>query len=65
MIIGGGTTTINQYLAAGPVDELRLHIVPLTLGVGTRLFDRVWSLDLEQVQARPGNGVAHLTYRVR
>ena len=30
--IHGGADTINQYLAAGLVDELRLHIVPLTLG---------------------------------
>jgi dihydrofolate reductase len=36
--IQGGATTINQYLAAGLIDELRLHIVPLTLGAGTRLF---------------------------
>lgn len=50
VIIGGGTTTVNQYLAAGPVDELRLHIVPPTLGAGTRLFDRVWSLDLDRVR---------------
>jgi riboflavin biosynthesis pyrimidine reductase len=37
--IHGGATTINQYLAAGLIDELRLHIVPLTLGAGTRLFE--------------------------
>ena len=35
--IQGGATTINQYLAAGLIDELRLHILPLTLGAGTRL----------------------------
>jgi len=34
-----GATTVNQYLAAGLVDELRLHIVPFTLGAGTRLFE--------------------------
>lgn len=39
--IQGGANTINQYLAAGLVDELRLHIVPLTLGAGARLFDGV------------------------
>lgn len=37
--VQGGATTINQYLAAGLIDELRLHIVPLTLGAGTRLFE--------------------------
>lgn len=62
--IHGGATTINQYLAAGLIDELRLRIVPLTLGAGTRLFDGVPALDLEQVESRAGNGFTHVTYRV-
>jgi dihydrofolate reductase len=37
--VHGGATTINQYLAAGLISELWLHIVPLTLGAGTRLFE--------------------------
>ena len=63
--IHGGATTINQYLAAGLIDELRLHIVPLTLGAGTRLFEGVPSLNLEQVGSRAAGSVTHLTYRVR
>lgn len=59
-----GATTINQYLTAGLVDELLLHIVPLTLGAGTRLFDGVPSLRLEQVTSRPATLVTHVTYRV-
>ena len=59
----GGATTINQYLAAGLIDELRLHIVPLTLGAGTRLFEGVPPLRLEQVQSRAGRLVTHVTYR--
>ncbi len=62
--IHGGARTINQYLAAGLVDELRLHIVPFTLGAGTRLFDGVPPLDLEQVETRNGDAVTHVTYRV-
>ncbi|MFJ8988925.1 dihydrofolate reductase family protein [Streptomyces sp. NPDC102279] len=62
--IHGGATTINQYLAAGLIDELRLHIVPFTLGAGTRLFDGVPSLNLEQVESRAANSVTHVTYRV-
>jgi dihydrofolate reductase len=62
--IHGGATTINQYLAAGLVDELRLHIVPLTLGAGTRLFDGVPALNLQQVESRPASSVTHVTYRV-
>jgi dihydrofolate reductase len=39
--IAGGASTVNQYLAAGLLDELRLHITPFTLGAGTRIFDGV------------------------
>ncbi|MBK3558535.1 dihydrofolate reductase family protein [Streptomyces sp. MBT56] len=62
--IHGGARTINQYLTAGLIDELRLHIVPFTLGAGTRLFDGVPPLDLEQVETRTGDAVTHVTYRV-
>ncbi|KUL46510.1 dihydrofolate reductase family protein [Streptomyces regalis] len=62
--IQGGATTINQYLAAGLIDELRLHIVPLTLGAGTRLFEGVPPLKLEQVKSRSASTVTHVTYRV-
>jgi dihydrofolate reductase len=62
--IHGGATTINQYLAAGLIDELRLHIVPLTLGAGTRLFEGVPPLKLEQVKSRAASSVTHVTYRV-
>ncbi|MEI8406462.1 MULTISPECIES: dihydrofolate reductase family protein [unclassified Kribbella] len=62
--IMGGATTINQYLTAGLIDELRLHVVPLTLGAGTRLFEGVPPLKLEQVRSRAASLVTHLTYRV-
>jgi len=62
--IHGGATTINQYLAAGLIEELRLHIVPLTLGAGTRLFEGVPPLKLEQVKARAASSVTHVTYHV-
>jgi dihydrofolate reductase len=62
--IAGGAETLNQALWAGVVDELRLHMVPITLGAGERVFDRVPSLDLELVRERVTPEVAHLTYRV-
>ena len=62
--VQGGATTVNQYLAAGLIDELRLHISPLTLGAGTRLFEGVPPLKLEQVKARAARLVTHVTYRV-
>jgi dihydrofolate reductase len=62
--IAGGASTVNQYLAAGLLDELRLHISPFTLGAGTRVFDGVPSLKLEQVSSRGAKLVTHVTYRV-
>src|SRR3954463_3634457 len=63
--IGGGADIINQYLAAGLVDELEVHISELVLGGGARLFDGVGpDLKLEQLRAVEAPGVAHLKYRV-
>jgi dihydrofolate reductase len=62
--IAGGASTVNQFLAAGLLDELRLHISPVTLGAGERLFDGVPPLALEQVSARQTSRVTHVTYRV-
>jgi dihydrofolate reductase len=62
--IAGGADVINQFLAAGVVDELALHVVPLLLGGGARLFEGVGPLELEQTRAVGAPGVTHLTYRV-
>jgi dihydrofolate reductase len=62
--VAGGAATINQYLAAGLIDELRLHVAPLVLGAGERLFDGVADVDLEPVSVRQNELVTHLTYRV-
>lgn len=65
VLLGGGAEVINQYLAAGLVDEIELHVVPILLGDGARLFDGVDAgLRLEQVRAVEAPGVAHLRYRV-
>jgi dihydrofolate reductase len=64
VLIGGGASVINQYLAAGLVDEIELHVVPILLGGGERLFDGVGDLKLEQLRAVEAPGVAHLKYRV-
>ena len=39
--LGGGAATVQQYLRAGLVDELHMAIVPILLGGGERLFDRL------------------------
>lgn len=65
VFIGGGAKTINQYLAAGQVDELELHLVPILLGGGARLFEGVGpQLSLELLRVVEAPGVTHLKYRV-
>lgn len=62
--IMGGAATVNQYLKAGLVDELWLHIVPVTVGEGSRLFDGVSGLKLEPIEARGTALVTHIRYKV-
>ena len=62
--IAGGGATVNQYLAAGLIDELRLHVAPVVLGVGERLFEGVGDFDLERVDVSATDLVTHMTYRV-
>jgi dihydrofolate reductase len=65
VFIGGGADIINRYLAAGLLDELELHVVPVVLGGGSRLFEGVGpDVRLDQVRAIEGPGVTHLKYRV-
>lgn len=65
VFIGGGADVINQYLAAGLVDELELNVVPILLGGGARLFDGVGlNLKLEGFRTVEAPGVVHLKYRV-
>ena len=61
--IAGGPSTLNSYLAAGLVDELRLHVVPFTVGEGLRVFDGVDDLTMVPVSSRTAPHVTHLTYR--
>jgi dihydrofolate reductase len=64
--LGGGASAIQQYLAAGLVDELQLNVVPIVLGDGTRLFDNIAGADvkLEPVRVVETPDVTHLKYRV-
>ncbi|MEA2142139.1 MAG: hypothetical protein QOI64_569 [Solirubrobacteraceae bacterium] len=62
--IAGGASAVRQYLAAGRLDELYLHIVPITLGAGERLLDDVGALSLEPVKVVASPTVTHVKYRV-
>jgi dihydrofolate reductase len=64
--LGGGASVVQQYLAAGLLDELQVHIVPQLLGDGTRLFENLGrgQVRLQQTHTVEGPGVTHVTYRV-
>ncbi|HXQ89552.1 MAG TPA: dihydrofolate reductase family protein, partial [Solirubrobacterales bacterium] len=61
--IAGGPSTLNEYLAAGLVDELRLHVAPFVAGGGVRVFDGVAGLELTPAHSRTTPHVTHLVYR--
>ncbi len=65
--IGGGANVIQQYLAAGLVDELRLHLAPVLLGAGKRLFDHVGdqTTNLERTRVIESPYATHLYFTVR
>lgn len=62
--IAGGASTVRQYLAAGLIDELRLHVSPVVLGAGEPLLAGLHDLGLEQVSSVENDLVTHVTYRV-
>jgi dihydrofolate reductase len=62
--IAGGAATVNQYVAAGLIDELRLHVAPVVLGAGERVFEGVGILSLEPLGAKHTGLVTHLSYRI-
>ena len=62
--ISGGASAIRQYLAAGLLDELHLHLVPVLLGDGERLLQDVGDPVLEPVEVIASPGVTHVRYRV-
>jgi dihydrofolate reductase len=65
--LAGGAKAAQQYLAAGLVDEMEIHLVPTLLGAGERLFERVGEdlhgLELVRTVAAPG--VTHLKFARR
>jgi dihydrofolate reductase len=66
VLVGGGASVVNQYLAAGLLDEMLISLVPVLLGAGARLLDNLGDARpaLEQVQVVEAPGVTHIRYRV-
>ena len=65
--VAGGADVAQQYLRAGLLDEVQIHLVPVLLGGGARLLDglagTIGRLERTAVVESP-SGVVHLTYRV-
>jgi dihydrofolate reductase len=62
--IAGGASAVQQYLAAGLLDELFLHIVPVCLGAGERLLEGVGDPTVQPVEVVASPAVTHVRYRV-
>jgi dihydrofolate reductase len=61
-----GAGTAQLALAAGVLDELEIHVIPVLLGQGRRLFDNLppEHIELERIRVLEGDGVTHMRYRV-
>jgi dihydrofolate reductase len=65
--VAGGADVAQQYLNAGLLDEVTIHVVPVVLGGGTRLLDGLdpERVQLEQATAVESTAVTHLSYRLQ
>jgi dihydrofolate reductase len=64
--VGGGASTIQQYLRARLIDEMQIHIAPVLLGEGIRLFEHLGTdhFTLEPTRVSGSPAVTHLLYRI-
>jgi len=66
VILVGGANVIQQFLKAGLLDEMHLHLVSVLLGDGIRLFENLGAetIELEQISVIEAHGVTHFRFRV-
>ncbi|HSH78314.1 MAG TPA: dihydrofolate reductase family protein [Herpetosiphonaceae bacterium] len=64
--VAGGANIAQQYLKAGLLDEIQIHLVPILLGDGRRLFDNLGSapIEMESTRVIQSPRVTHLRFRV-
>ena len=62
--VAGGAETAQQFLKAGLIDEVQIHLVSMLLGNGLRLFDHLGPTKLERIRVLESPGVTHLRFRV-
>jgi dihydrofolate reductase len=66
VVLGGGADIVCQFIKAGLLDELQIHLVPVLLGDGIRLFDEMGPkrTELEPIRVIDAPGVTHIRFRV-
>jgi dihydrofolate reductase len=66
VMVMGGANIVDQYVGRGFVDEIVIHLVPVVLGAGTQLFDRVDNapIEFERTQVIQGPDATHLRFRL-
>jgi dihydrofolate reductase len=64
IMVMGGANLARQYVRAGLLDEMRIHLVPILLSEGVRLFDDLAAgpVELQQLDMIEGSGVIHLRF---
>lgn len=62
--VAGGAATAQQFLKAGLIDEMQIHLVSMLLGDGLRLFDHQAPVRLERTRVLESPGVTHLRFRI-
>ncbi|MEX0874214.1 MAG: dihydrofolate reductase family protein [Actinomycetota bacterium] len=66
VLVGGGASVVQQYLKAGLLDEMDIHVAPVFLGDGVRLFENLGPQlrEIECMRVIESPAVTHLRYRV-
>ena len=66
VLLAGGASVVQQYLKAGLLNELQIHVAPVLLGDGTSLFDRlrIDAVGLETTRVIASPSVTHLRFTV-
>lgn len=65
VVIGGGVSTIRQFIEAGYIDEIEISFSPVFLGSGENLFSGIDmnKLGLNKIVSTVGEGATHLLYQ--
>ena len=64
IMVLGGANAVQQFMRAGLLDELEIHLIPILLDSGIRLFANLGTLKLEKTVAKDAPAVTHLRYKI-